>query len=800
MHVPVQTSYPGVYLQEQSSGSVAISAVPTAITLFVGMANQGRMTLNSGGGYDTVPTLVQTSAAFDAAFGSTSPGELADQVHQFFLNGGGSAYICRIADGAASAQVTLYSLTNQASLTFTALDPGELGNALRIEVDYNTSDPERTFNLTLYRRIFKPDGSSTTTNTESYAGLSMDPASPKFAPSVINNMSALVSASAPAVAGAISSVSLAGLALPSTDPDAITALRAVVNSGGTFGLSIGGRAPITVTVPPIPTAAATTTANWMSLWTDAMTTALNALSLPANATATLTSAAGGINSLSLIQLGYTGASMRILTGTGGTDLTSILMLGTAAGGLEGDTFGDLRPAPTDLVAGIGSSSDSWQAYRTSMATARSKVTSLAVTDGTTVTTYPLVVPGQTTATTALSTVGTADSLLNGRAVLDYMVGAINQTANSPWKASRQGFRLALAPQYGSDNTGAAATAVSTVALDFLKNLKTQGNVAAYTVGTPPPASQTGPYQKNPTSGLNGNSPTVLNYTNAFAVIDREVDLFNLMVLPRTDPTQLDSLRQTLWGLASAFCETRRAMLLVDPPSTWNTIDKAYAGIDALRIGVDTQNAAAYWPRVMIADATPTGHVADPSGSIAGVYARIDAKRGVWKAPAGREASIFGLSGVARKMTDPDNGQINPKALNAIRTFPTGIVSWGARTLVGFDDSGDLDHKYVPVRRTMLMIEESLYRGLAFAVFEPNDEPLWARLRLVGRTFMDGLFRQGAFAGAKASDAYFVACDNTTTTQADIDLGVVNVIVGFAPLKPAEFVVLTVTQMAGQVQL
>jgi uncharacterized protein len=152
------------------------------------------------------------------------------------------------------------------------------------------------------------------------------------------------------------------------------------------------------------------------------------------------------------------------------------------------------------------------------------------------------------------------------------------------------------------------------------------------------------------------------------------------------------------------------------------------------------------------------------------------------------------------MTDADNGIINPQAVNAIRQFPNGIVSWGARTMVGFDNSGNDDFKYIPVRRLTLMIEESLYRGLGFAVFEPNDEPLWAQIRLAAGSFMNGLFRQGAFKGAKASDAYFVKCDAETTTQNDIDLGIVNVVVGFAPLKPAEFVVVVVRQIAGQAQI
>ena len=143
---------------------------------------------------------------------------------------------------------------------------------------------------------------------------------------------------------------------------------------------------------------------------------------------------------------------------------------------------------------------------------------------------------------------------------------------------------------------------------------------------------------------------------------------------------------------------------------------------------------------------------------------------------------------------------NPEALNAIRVFPNGIVSWGARTMDGFDNSGDDDFKYIPVRRFELFIESSLVQGLRFAVFEPNAEPLWSTIRLSVTAFMNNLFRQGAFAGTTTRDSFFVKVDSETTTATDINLGIVNVVVGFAPLKPAEFVVITIQQQAGQVQV
>ena len=186
------------------------------------------------------------------------------------------------------------------------------------------------------------------------------------------------------------------------------------------------------------------------------------------------------------------------------------------------------------------------------------------------------------------------------------------------------------------------------------------------------------------------------------------------------------------------------------------------------------------------------------GAVAGVIARTDADRGVWKAPAGIQATLNGVPDLTVGLTDAENGELNQLGVNCLRAFPAaGKVVWGSRTLRGADQLAD-ENKYIPVRRTTLFLEESLVRGLQWAVFEPNDEPLWAQIRLNVGAFMQGLFRKGAFQGASPREAYFVKCDSETTTQADINLGVVNVLVGFAPLKPAEFVVIGIQQMAGQI--
>jgi phage tail sheath protein FI len=188
----------------------------------------------------------------------------------------------------------------------------------------------------------------------------------------------------------------------------------------------------------------------------------------------------------------------------------------------------------------------------------------------------------------------------------------------------------------------------------------------------------------------------------------------------------------------------------------------------------------------------------PSGTMAGVYARTDSNRGVWKAPAGTDATLNGVIDLAAPLNDRENGTFNPKGVNALRSFPAyGRVAWGARTLKGSDAQAD-EYKYVPVRRTALFLEESLYRGTQWVVFEPNDEALWAQIRLNVGAFLQGLFRQGAFQGRTPREAYFVKCDRETTTQNDINLGIVNILVGFAPLKPAEFVVLKLQQISGDI--
>ncbi|MET9647265.1 phage tail sheath C-terminal domain-containing protein [Streptomyces syringium] len=281
---------------------------------------------------------------------------------------------------------------------------------------------------------------------------------------------------------------------------------------------------------------------------------------------------------------------------------------------------------------------------------------------------------------------------------------------------------------------------------------------------------------------------------------REVQDVNLLILPEVAGYNNVDDAATVLSAAVALCQEKRMFLVADSPAAWRSIDAARAGLPMFE-SVPGPHAALYFPHLEMVDLV-TGRLRafPPSGAVAGVMARTDSERGVWKAPAGTEARLAGVRALTVPMTDRENGLLNPVALNCLRSFPVvGPVIWGARTLAGADVLAS-QWKYVPVRRLALMLEESLYRGTKWVVFEPNDERLWSQIRLNIGAFLHTLFQQGAFQGTAAREAYFVKCDKDTTTQDDINRGVVNVVVGFAPLKPAEFVIVKIEQMAGQIEV
>ena len=354
------------------------------------------------------------------------------------------------------------------------------------------------------------------------------------------------------------------------------------------------------------------------------------------------------------------------------------------------------------------------------------------------------------------------------------------------------------------------------------SLPATSNVAHYALGTTHTAAGTPPYGSQtaftqggdgtglPTNTGHGGTSGLIGdparFTGIYAL--QKVDLFNLLSIPDatrampSDPASLDNGLDPslLYSTAIALCDQRRAFLLVDPPPDITTVTGA-VDWQTSKLGITDSNGASFWPRLRLPDALNNNNLRTfaPSGVVAGVFATSDGSRGVWKAPAGINATLSGVQSMTYQLTDPENGLLNPLGLNCFRTFPGyGSVLWGARTLAGADALAS-QWKYVPVRRMALFLEQSLYRGTQWVVFEPNDEPLWAAIRLNVSSFMQTYFLKQAFQGKTADEAYFVKCDSETTTQTDIDNGIVNILVGFAPLQPAEFVVIQIEQLTGQAQ-
>lgn len=269
----------------------------------------------------------------------------------------------------------------------------------------------------------------------------------------------------------------------------------------------------------------------------------------------------------------------------------------------------------------------------------------------------------------------------------------------------------------------------------------------------------------------------------------ESDAWNLLVLASDDAGR--DVPAVAYEAALDRCVAQRAVLLVDPPLAWATVADVVAGRDAPGFADRrAANAVLYFPQVRRLDpATGVVRSYPPSGTMAGVIARTDLERGCWHAPAGLGAALD-VTGLAVPVDDAATGDLAAVAVNALRELPGGgRVAWGARTLGGTRGSTD-PYRYLPVRRTALMIESSLERGLQWTVFEPNDEPLWSAVRASAEAFLFSLFRQGAFQGTTSRDAFFVQCGRTTMTAADIAAGRVVLVVGFAALKPAEFVIVT----------
>jgi hypothetical protein len=638
--MPVQPTYPGVYVQEIPSGVVAISAVATSIALFIGRTQRGPL--------DT-PKLVLNRTSYETQFGTdTVISEMTDQVRQFFLNGGNQAYIMRIANSPLTAAVAVSGeLGGAPVVTFQAAGPGKIGETIRIVVDYNTSRPETTFNLTAYRETAGAGGQIQQVETETYKELSVDPNSGLYVVDVLAQQSNLINATVPAGLPSIQGFTFGGM-LGTTAADLNTRIVAAINAAiakagpgaqfGRFDISVDEQPFVTVSLLPGITGAA-------DIQTQ-INAALTPLNLQVAVNALQVNTAPNLFALQILsqQPASPTSSVRVRRASTPDDIAAAVQLSSEDGAIEvgGGVF--LRPMANGIVARPFSNVPDISPLATLLGSAPAAVTGLTLTDSAAIN-VPFAFSAQAVNTLLDDATVGQHSFASGRDNLDAMVQQLNArfAAVLPqrWSASRSGYRIVLKSTLSVADLGPATTMAPFgggtypfgAANSYLPAVGTAGpqaseaNVAAYRPAAY--ASSTSfPYATGTQAGTDGGKPVLADYNTAFDFVRREVDLFNLMVLPR-DQLQNDADRSGLWGPASAFCQQRRAVLLVDPSSQWTDIDKAKAGVIATRIGVIKDYAAIYWPRITIVDpATGAQRPIDPAGSVAGICARIDASRGV----------------------------------------------------------------------------------------------------------------------------------------------------------------------------
>jgi uncharacterized protein len=796
--MPVQPTYPGVYIEELPSGVRTITGVSTSTAVFIGRTKKGSM---------NVPVLCLSFSDFERGFSSDYAGsELARQVRLFFENGGTKCYVVRIADGPKTSSVTLKTEKGTETLEVFARSSGGVGDKIRLAVTYRGTQPESTFNLEVFRWGQAVGGNLEKLDQEVLTGLSMDPTSPRYVGTWGDQNSKLVSFKDKKLAAAAEGYSESGRPVPARTNAIFRAQwrkrlgKESDDGANRFRISVDG-GPLT----DVDLSAIDFTKDPLDTDTKAVAnlakeveTVINNFLTGGKVTVTLkagpTGKAGADNEkTSVLRISSVTGDVRIEPAAA-FDLAGSLMLGTAQGGLDVSRFAENRPAPNGIVfQTLKATTLTDFAGLKQSAFNKLVVSGIDIGLGNALKTVPADPEARMYQDNHAAT-GNSSGVREKLGILATKVNEQRQAdPNFPWTAEVWGSRLALLPVGAGDNSvGTIQTADGDgviIGSSFLTN------TTYYSLG----ASGTGGFQTPGAPGDDGDVPKLKDYREAFEVLRKEVDLFNLLLLP-DDEEQTATDRASLWGPASAFCQERRAFLLIDAPVTWTDVQKATdptTGVNELRRGLAKDYSAVFYPRLTIQENGSQVQLG-ASGAVAGLMARIDSSRGVWKAPAGTEADVRGIVGLERRFSDQENGVLNPRAINTLRVFSSGIVNWGARTLAGDDDLGS-QWKYIPVRRIALYIEESLYRGTQWVVFEPNDEPLWSQIRLNVGAFMHTLFRQGAFQGKTPREAYLVKCDRETTTQDDINRGVVNILVGFAPLKPAEFVIIKIQQLAGQVQ-
>lgn len=736
----ITPTYPGVYIQELPSAVHSITGVATSIAAFVGYTQSG---------IDNRAQEIFSFSDFERLYGGLAANsELSYAVQQFFQNGGTQAFVVRtpgLSAGAKAANVQL------GAFTFTALSSGVAANGhLLIDVDYVGSNDPKTFNLTVTELAggspeYFPSVTFDNTKSNFVGTIVNDPDNGSQLVNVATNLATLASTTQMTQTGITGAAVTAG--------GAVIALCGETALAGTVNIPVNS----TAVVGTGTSFAASLPGQWVTVSGDATNTLYQVQAVADGTHLTFAQPYRGSAAAS-------GATLNVI----GTQATSDFGLSI--------TTADPTPPPTGFPIAVKVVSHNNNVPLTLAGLAAQLQQAIN-------SVLAVQIPGAAVLVGVTSLPGTASQALRINALLPGNPDAV----------------LTLAAPGGAltDITGPLG----------LTGASLSSNVAHYALGTGHAWQSQTASAVGADGGLPGTADLIGDpaaFTGLYAL--QKVDLFNLLCIPdatRANPGNPGALDgsvnpNAIYGAAIALCDSRRAFLLIDPPPNVATVAGA-VDWKSSQLGIVDRNGAAFFPRLRLADPLNQYQLRTfaPCGVVAGVYASTDAARGVWKAPAGIQATLSGVQSMTYKLTDAENGVLNPLGLNCFRTFPVyGPVLWGARTLVGADAMTN-QWKYVPVRRVALFLEESLYRGTKWVVFEPNDEPLWAAIRLNVGSFMQTLFLQGAFQGQTPAQAYFVKCDHETTTQADIDQGIVNILVGFAPLQPAEFVVIQIEQLTGQ---
>jgi phage tail sheath protein FI len=760
----VQVSYPGVYVVEKPSGVRTITGVATSITAFIGRASRGPV---------NDPIRVQNYSDYARTFGGPSlDSTMSYAVQQFFQNGGSDALIVRIYAAGGTDGIAALPLASGAAAHATltlAANPGD-AETMTIGAKTYTFDahPSVAAQGTLTMPTVPTDGDTMTIGGKMY----------RFQTT-----------------------------LTDTDGNIAIGTLTATRQNIVAAINLSG-------VPGTQYAASTT-----------LHPTVSAAIVGTNVVLTAKTAGSAGNSITTVET-FTAAGNVFDAGTLGTTTHGVDALPNTDGHIR--VGANVAATQANIVDAINLTGTPGTQYAAAMT--QHPTVSAAIVSGN------VVVTAKTTGV-AGNSITTGDTFANALSGFPgNLTGGVNSTPTGPGLAAASpgawGNRLRVRIDYQTRDPSdtnvfnleirevdptlpptsppiqsevfrnVSIDANSPLFVDkVLENRSKLARVRVTSASRPDPVVD---------AAFTGGSDGVAITDNDIAAPALEAakeglwslqkaDLFNLLCIPPlTRDTDIGALTRTA---AAQYCERRRALFIVDPLNTWDEPSDltGSAGIDGTVFGLARSSyAALFFPQIRSPDPLRGGQLETfvPCGAVAGIMARTDSTRGVWKAPAGIDATLNGAADLTVKLTDGENGQLNPLGVNCLRSFPViGRVVWGARTMRGADQLAD-EYKYLPIRRLALFIEESLYRGTQWVVFEPNDEPLWGQIRLNVGVFMNSLFRQGAFQGATRQEAFYVKCDAETTTQADRNNGIVNIEVGFAPLKPAEFVILTIQQIAG----